>query len=85
MVVEIAASPLDLREYLADAARTLLEEARVLDVLPGFVLDDEQGPLHLLQTAEKRSHRLHKSDADDVSTNALQRSDSHHIDATRAP
>ena len=45
MVTEIAGSPQDLREYLADAARTLLWKPRFLDVLPGFVLDNERVPL----------------------------------------
>jgi hypothetical protein len=42
---EIAASPVALRDYLAEAARTLLAESRFLDVLPGFVLEDERVPL----------------------------------------
>lgn len=45
IVKEIAESPLDLRNYLADAAKGLLAESRFLDVLPGFVLDDERVPL----------------------------------------
>jgi hypothetical protein len=44
-VEEIEASPLDLREYLAEAARTLLAERRFMEVLPGFVLDTERVPL----------------------------------------
>ncbi|HEY0308917.1 MAG TPA: hypothetical protein VGB94_12215 [Acidobacteriaceae bacterium] len=42
---EIAESSQDLRRYLAEAARTLLAEPRFLDVLPGFVLDNERVPL----------------------------------------
>jgi hypothetical protein len=42
---EIVASPLPLRRYLGDAAKMLLAESRFLDVLPGFVLDDERVPL----------------------------------------
>ncbi|MEO6807457.1 MAG: hypothetical protein ABI286_04240 [Edaphobacter sp.] len=42
---EIVASPLDLREYLAEAARMLLAERRFMEVLPGFVLDCERVPL----------------------------------------
>lgn len=42
---EIAESPQDLRDYLAQAARTLLSESRFLDVLPGFVLDSERVPI----------------------------------------
>jgi hypothetical protein len=42
---EVAGSPQDLRDYLAEAARGLLSEHRFLDVLPGFVLDDERVPL----------------------------------------
>ena len=39
---EIAESPLKLRRYLAEAAKMLLAEPRFLDVLPGFVLDNER-------------------------------------------
>ena len=42
---EIAESPGDLQDYLAEAARGLLSESRFLDVLPGFVLDDERVPI----------------------------------------
>jgi hypothetical protein len=45
ILAEIAASPQDLRAYLADAGRALLSESRFLDVLPGFVLDNERVPL----------------------------------------
>jgi hypothetical protein len=45
LLEEIAASPQPLRQYLADAAKTLLAESRFLDVLPGFVLDDARVPL----------------------------------------
>lgn len=45
VVEEIADSPPDLREYLADAARQLLAESKFRDVLPGFVLQDERVPL----------------------------------------
>lgn len=45
LLQEIAASPVALRNYLAEAAKTLLAESRFLDVLPGFVLDDERVPL----------------------------------------
>jgi hypothetical protein len=45
LLQEIAASPQPLRRYLADAAKMLLAESRFLDVLPGFVLDDERVPL----------------------------------------
>ena len=34
-----------LRDYLAEAAKTLLAESRFLDVLPGFVLEGERVPL----------------------------------------
>ena len=44
---EIAESPQDLRNYLAEAARSLLAESRFLDVLPGFVLDNDRVPLIL--------------------------------------
>jgi hypothetical protein len=45
VVHEIAESPQDVRDYLAQAAKTLLAEPRFLDVLPGFVLDDGRVPL----------------------------------------
>jgi hypothetical protein len=45
VVCEIAQSPQDVRDYLAQAAKTLLTEPRFLDVLPGFVLDDGRVPL----------------------------------------
>jgi hypothetical protein len=45
LLQEITESPQELRRYLAEAARTLLAEPRFLDVLPGFVLDNERVPL----------------------------------------
>ena len=45
LLQEIAASPVALRDYLAEAAKTLLAESRFLDVLPGFVLEGERVPL----------------------------------------
>ncbi len=45
LLQEIAESPQELRCYLAEAAKTLLAERRFLDVLPGFVIDDERVPL----------------------------------------
>ncbi len=45
VIQEIAESPLELREYLADAARKLLGESKFRDVVPGFVLQDERVPL----------------------------------------
>jgi hypothetical protein len=45
VVHEIAKSSQDVRDYLAQAAKTLLAEPRFLDVLPGFVLDDGRVPL----------------------------------------
>src|SRR6266567_21904 len=45
LLQEIAASPEDLRNYLAEAAKSLLAESRFLDVLPGFVLDGERVPI----------------------------------------
>jgi len=45
IVSEIADSPQDVRDYLAQAAKRLLAESRFLDVLPGFVLDNERVPL----------------------------------------
>ena len=45
VVQEVAESPQSVREYLAQAAKSLLAEPRFLDVLPGFVLNDERVPL----------------------------------------
>jgi hypothetical protein len=45
VVQEIAGAPPTLQDYLGEAARTLLAESRFLDVLPGFVLDNERVPL----------------------------------------
>ncbi len=45
IVPEIAESPRDLRIYLADAVKTLIAESKFVDVLPGFVLDNERVPL----------------------------------------
>jgi hypothetical protein len=42
---EIADCPGDLREYLAEAATSLLDESEFIDVLPGFVLDEGRVPL----------------------------------------
>ena len=44
---EVADSPADIRDYLGEAARSLLSESRFLDALPGFVLDDGRVPLIL--------------------------------------
>lgn len=45
IVREIAESLEDVRDYLAHSAKTLLAEPRFLDVLPGFVLDNERVPI----------------------------------------
>lgn len=44
---EIANSPADIREYLVEAASSLLSESRFLDAVPGLVLDDGRVPLIL--------------------------------------
>lgn len=44
---EIADSPGDIREFLAEAARSLLSESRFLDAVPGFVLEYSRVPLIL--------------------------------------
>ena len=44
---EIADSPSDVREYLVEAAASLLGESRFLDAVPGFVLDSGRVPLIL--------------------------------------
>jgi hypothetical protein len=45
LLQEIAESPQDLQDYLAEAAKSLLSESRFMDVLPGFVLDNERVPI----------------------------------------
>ena len=45
MPQEIGESTEALRDYLAEAAKSLLAESRFLDVLRGFVLDGERIPL----------------------------------------
>ena len=50
---EVAESASDVREYLAEAARSLLSESRFLDAVPGFVLDYGRVPLIL-----ERLHQL---------------------------
>lgn len=45
LLQEVAESPRVLRNYLAEAAKSLLAESRFLDVLPGFVLDSDRVPL----------------------------------------
>ena len=37
----------DIREYLVEAASSLLSESRFLDAVPGLVLDDGRVPLIL--------------------------------------
>lgn len=49
---EIAISAGDLRQYLAEAAWSLLGESAFLDVLPGFVLDEGRVPLILERLAQ---------------------------------
>ena len=46
-LLEEAATNSDVREYLAEAAKSLLSESRFLDAVPGFVLDDGRVPLIL--------------------------------------
>src|SRR3984885_500582 len=50
---EIADSPSNVREYLAEAAASLLSESRFLDAVPGFVLDSGRVPLII-----ERLHQL---------------------------
>jgi len=49
---EIADAPADIREYLAEAASSLLSESRFLDAVPGFVLDYGRVPLILERLTE---------------------------------
>jgi hypothetical protein len=44
---EVADSPSEVREYLAEAARSPLSESRFLDAVPGFVLEYGRVPLIL--------------------------------------
>jgi hypothetical protein len=37
---EVAACPADLRSYLAETAKSLLDEPEFLDALPGYILDE---------------------------------------------
>jgi hypothetical protein len=53
---EIADCPGDLREYLAEAARSLLGESLFLDVLPGFVLDEDRVPLLMERLGRLAKH-----------------------------
>lgn len=52
IVREINETEPDLRMYLAQAARGLLDESRFLDVLPGYVLDEGRVPLILERLTE---------------------------------
>jgi hypothetical protein len=56
ILLEIAESEPDLRVYLARAARSLLNEPRFLDVLPGYVLDEGRVPLILQRLTEIARH-----------------------------
>ncbi len=47
ILTEIADSAGDVREYLAEAASSLLSESRFLDAVPGFVLEYGRVPLIL--------------------------------------
>jgi predicted nucleotidyltransferase len=58
LMQEIAASPQDLRDYLAGSASALLAESRFLDVLPGFVLDSERVPIIEEQLALIAANKL---------------------------
>jgi hypothetical protein len=50
---EVAEAPADVREYLAETARSLLSESRFRDAVPGFVLEYGRVPLIL-----ERLHQL---------------------------
>ncbi len=47
LLEEIRESPQEIKEYFAEAAKSLVTESRFLDVLPGFVLEGERVPLIL--------------------------------------
>jgi hypothetical protein len=53
---EIAECELDLRVYLARAARSLLNGQRFLAVLPGYVLDEGRVPLIIQRLTDIASH-----------------------------
>jgi hypothetical protein len=55
---EIANAPIDVREYLIEAAASLLSESRFLDALPGFVLDYERVPF-----VRERFHQITRLNA----------------------
>lgn len=61
VVQEIAESPQDLRDYLAEAAESLLAESRFVDVLPGFVLNSERVPLIKERLTSIAANRLGES------------------------
>ena len=56
ILLEIAECEPDLRGYLARAARSLLNEPRFLEVLPGYVLDEGRVPLILQRLTEIARH-----------------------------
>jgi hypothetical protein len=60
IVSEIAQAPLELRAYLADAAHSLLQESRFLEVLPGFVFGNaaSQRRVPLIEQRLKAMSRL---------------------------
>ena len=45
LLQKIAESPQDLQDYLAEAAKSLLADPGLLNVLPGFVVDSERVPM----------------------------------------
>jgi len=49
---EISTSPSDLREYLANAITSLLQQERFLEALPGYVRNDERVPQILRKLQE---------------------------------
>jgi len=50
---EVRITPAPLRTYLAEAARSLLKEARFLDALPGYLLPDEASQARVGQIITK--------------------------------
>lgn len=53
LLAEVAAAPENLRRFIAKAIRTLLEDPRFQDALPGYVLPDDAGQARLPQLLKR--------------------------------
>lgn len=56
---EILSAPVDLRRYLAEAAKGLLDEPRFREVLPGYVLGDEASQQRVPMILERFAGMAH--------------------------